>query len=135
MNMKLHIVNTVYAIIIITTGLAGYLLNESRPPTALITPLVGLLLLGCTRPLKRKNRFVINTVAVITLLLSLMTARLFTASIFATPDLVENLGRDVVVRRAVVFGIMAFSGFVATGFYAVDYIRRRRERQIVEKQR
>lgn len=133
--MKIHVVNIIYALILIATGLAAYWINESRPPTALITPFIGLLLLGCSKLIKRENRFVTDIVAVITLILSLMTGRLFSASLFADPEMIATMGQEVVTRRAIIFGIIAFSGFIATGFYVLHIFHRRRKKQFMDGDR
>ena len=111
-----YIINTINAFVLIIAGLIGYFANPAKPPTALITPFFGLLLLACTYHLRKHNRFVFHTVTALTLLVGLL--------VFMRID-IETFEWS---RRNVLLLVMGLSCLVAAAFYVGTFIRERRLR-------
>ena len=111
-----YIINTINALVLIIAGLIGYFANPAKPPTALIAPFFGLLLLACTYHLRKHNRFVFHTVAALTLLVG------FLVVMSIDPDTFEWS------RRNILLVVMGLSCFTAVGFYVGTFIRERRLR-------
>lgn len=111
-----YIINTINAIVLLVAGLIGYFANPAKPPTALIAPLFGLLLLACTYHLRRHNRFVFHTVTALTLLVGLLVVWRINPEAFSWN------------RRNILLLLMGLSCLVAVGFYVGTFIRERRLR-------
>lgn len=111
-----YIINTINALVLLTAGLIGYFANPAKPPTALLAPLFGLLLLACTYHLRKHNRFVMHTVTALTLLVGLLVVWRIDPA-----DFTWN-------TRNVLLVLMGLSCFVAAGFYVGTFIRERRLR-------
>ncbi|MHA6247990.1 hypothetical protein ACXYMU_08655 [Pontibacter sp. CAU 1760] len=111
-----YLINTLNALVLIIAGLVVYFTNPAKPPTALIVPLVGLLLLACTYHLRKHNRFVFNTVTALTLLVGFMIVWLLNLNTFSW-----NLRHLLLVA-------MAASCFLAVVVYVGTFIRERRLR-------
>lgn len=111
-----YIINTINALVLLTAGLIGYFANPAKPPTALLAPLFGLLLLACTYHLRRHNRFVFHTVTALTLLVGLLVMWRIDPAAFSWNT------------RNVLLVLMGLSCFVAAGFYVGTFIRERRLR-------
>ncbi|WP_161887967.1 hypothetical protein [Pontibacter russatus] len=111
-----YIINTVNAAVLLVAGLIVYFTNPAKPPTALIAPLFGLLLLACTYHLRRHNRFVLHTVTALTLLAGLLVAWRIDPEAFSWSG------------RSMLLVLMGLSCLVATGFYVGTFVRERRLR-------
>ena len=111
-----YIINTINAIVLLVAGLIVYFANPAKPPTALIAPLFGLLLLACTYHLRRHNRFVFHTVTALTLLVGLLVVWRI------DPETFDWSGRSMLLV------LMGLSCLVATAFYVGTFIRERRLR-------
>ncbi|GAB3539067.1 hypothetical protein GCM10027443_35200 [Pontibacter brevis] len=111
-----YIINTINALVLIIAGLIGYFANPAKPPTALIAPFFGLLLLACTYHLRKHNRFVFHTVSALTLLVGLLVV------MRVDPDTFEWNRRNILLL------IMGLSCLVAVCFYVGTFIRERRMR-------
>lgn len=109
-----YIANTINAIILIVTGLAGYLLIPSHPAIILIAPAFGILLLACTHHLRKHNRFVFHTVTALTLLAG------FVLILRIDPATFQWDSKHVAVL------IMGVSCFLAVVSYVATYLRERR---------
>ena len=111
-----YIINTINAIVLLVAGLIVYFANPAKPPTALIAPLFGLLLLACTYHLRRHNRFVFHTVTALTLLVGLLVVWRI------DPETFDWSGRSMLLV------LMGLSCLVATAFYVGTFVRERRLR-------
>ena len=111
-----YIINTINALVLIVAGLIGYFANPMKPPTALIAPLFGLLLLACTYHLRKHNRFVFHTVTALTLLVGLLVLMRIDLDAFEWN------------RRNILLLLMGFSCTVTVGFYVGTFVRERRLR-------
>jgi len=111
-----YVINTINALVLVTAGLIGYFANPAKPPTALIAPLFGLLLLACTYHLRKHNRFVFHTVTALTLLVGLLVVWRIDPETFEWN------------RRNILLVLMGLSCFVAAVFYVGTFIRERRLR-------
>ncbi|WP_299821444.1 hypothetical protein [uncultured Pontibacter sp.] len=109
-----YIINTVNALLLITLGLIAYFANPSKPPTALMVPFFGLLLLACTYHLRKHNRFVFHTVTALTLLVGVL--------VFAR----INLDAFSWTLRNIMLLLMGLSCFGAVAFYVFTFVRERR---------
>ncbi|WP_299819292.1 hypothetical protein [uncultured Pontibacter sp.] len=124
------IANTTHAATLIGAGLAGYLLNESRPKTALIPPAVGGALLLLNSGVKAGNQNVAHAAVGLTSLLSMMTGSLFTKAIVPSAEAKEKFTAEVRNRRAAIFGLMTLTGIAATGVYVAGFIQKRKQREV-----
>ncbi|MCJ8167384.1 hypothetical protein MKJ04_21260 [Pontibacter sp. E15-1] len=111
-----YIINSINAFVLLAAGLTGYFANPAKPPTALIAPLFGLLLLACTYHLRKHNRFVFHTVTALTLLVGFLVVWRIDPATFTLS------------RRNVLLVVMGLSCFVAVAFYIGTFIRERRMR-------
>lgn len=111
-----YIINTINALVLITAGLIGYFANPAKPPTALIAPFFGILLLACTYHLRKHNRFVFHTVSALTLLVGFLVIMRIDPAAFEWN------------RRNILLVIMGLSCFVSVVFYVGTFIRERRMR-------
>ncbi|MFD1188791.1 hypothetical protein [Pontibacter rugosus] len=111
-----YLINTINALVLIVAGLIGYFTNEAKPPTALIVPFVGFLLLACTYHLRKHNKFVFNTVTALTLLTGLL--------------ILWSTDTDYFVwnRRQILLLLTGLSCFTAVIFYVASFIKERRTR-------
>jgi putative effector of murein hydrolase len=111
-----YIINSINAIVLIAAGLAAYLLNPAKPPTDLIIPFIGVLLLACTYHLRKHNRFVFNTVTALTLLVGFL--------------LIWRIKPEEFVWDAqhILLLLMSLSCFIAVVFYVSTFIKERRLR-------
>lgn len=111
-----YIINSINALILIVLGLIGYFSNPAKPPTALMAPFFGILLLACTYHLRKHNRFVFHTVTALTLLVGVLVfARI-------NPDAFDWNRRNILLL------LMGLSCFVAVAFYVFTFVRERRLR-------
>lgn len=111
-----YIINTVNALVLIVAGLIGYFANPAKPPTALIAPFFGLLLLACTYHLRKHNRFVFHTVTALTLLVGLLVVMRIDMDMFEWN------------RRNILLVVMGLSCFIAAVVYVGTFIKERRLR-------
>ncbi|GHA60571.1 hypothetical protein [Pontibacter akesuensis] len=109
-----YIVNTINASVLIIAGLIGYFSNAAKPPTALIAPFIGLLLLSCTYHLRKHNRFVMHTVTSLTLLTGFLVVWRIDPALFAWN------------RHNILLLLMALSCFVAVALYVASFLKERR---------
>ena len=111
-----YIINTLNAAVLIIAGFIIYFTNPAKPPTALIAPFFGVLLLAATYHLRKHNRFVAHTVTALTLLAGIIVI----AQI--NPDSFDWNLRNVLLL------LMTFSCFIAVAFYVGTFVRERRLR-------
>lgn len=111
-----YIVNTLNALVLIVTGIILYILNPAHPITALVPPLLGVLLLAATYHLRKHNRFVFHTVTALTLFAGVV----FLAQINTT-TFEWN-------QETTLLTVMGVSCFIAVAFYVGTFIKERRLR-------
>jgi peptidoglycan/LPS O-acetylase OafA/YrhL len=109
-----YIINTINALILIAAGLIGYFINPAKPPTALLAPFSGILLLAATYHLRKHNRFVTHTVTALTLLIGIL---------LITSINPESFTWDI---RNVLLLVMGVSCFIAAVFYVGTFVKERR---------
>lgn len=111
---RLNILN---ALILISAGLIEYFSNPAKPPSALIPPAFGLLLLACTHLLRKHNRFVFSTVTALTILVAVLTLLQLDLS---------NFNSD---RRDILLLVMGLSSLISATLFVLSYFRERRQAQ------
>ncbi|ARS37763.1 hypothetical protein CA264_07230 [Pontibacter actiniarum] len=109
-----YIVNTINALVLLIAGLVNYFANPAKPPTALVVPFIGLLLLACTYHLRKHNRFVFNTVTALTLLVGSLVIWQIDPEVFEWN------------RHYILLLVMGISCFAAVAFYVGSFVRERR---------
>ena len=121
------IVTLVTGLVLVAAGLFSYFSNENRPPTALIGPIVGAILMACYPGVKNANKIVAHVVVVLTLLFGLISLQMFFNS-YGNDEL-DEMTRN---RRVMVFAIMAVACLTATALYVAGFIQKRKERKAAE---
>ena len=111
-----YIINTLNALVLILAGLILYFSDPAKPPSALLAPFFGILLLACTYHLRKHNRFVFHTVSALTLLAGMLI-------IWQIEP--EAFGWDL--HHALLF-VMALCCFVSVAFYVGSFVQERRQR-------
>jgi hypothetical protein len=112
---KQHIINAINGLILIAVGLFSYFSNESRPFTALIGPIIGLIFLASTSGMKKGDKNIAHIVAGLTLLFMIVCFVQFGLSI----NFPDEIARQ---RRLFTFGIMGISNLYATSYYVRRFI-------------
>lgn len=111
-----HYITIANGLILIIAGLFSYFSNPERPMTALIGPIVGLILIGLSPMVKKLNRTVAHIVAGITILFAIVTGIMAINS----GKIEDQEKRN---RRIAVFSIMSVSSLAATGLYTYRFIK------------
>ncbi|WP_439883180.1 hypothetical protein ACSX1A_08400 [Pontibacter sp. MBLB2868] len=111
-----YIINTLNGLILLIVGLIVYFTNPAKPPTDLIAPFLGILLLAATYHLRKHNRFVTHSVTALTLLAGFIEITRLNTETFDwnSQDLLQLL--------------MGISCFIASAFYVGTFVRERRLR-------
>ncbi len=112
---KPHIVVALNGIILIAVGLFSYFANPERPFTALIGPIVGLILLLSYKYIKNSNKVVAHFIAALTLIFGLTAGYMGFKSLST-----ENTEKRA--RRIAVFSVMSVSSLLAAGYYTTRFI-------------
>src|SRR5689334_18469397 len=107
---KPYVTNLLVATVLIAAGLYSYFSNENRPPTALIAPVLGLILIALTPAMKKENKVVAHIVVLLTLLFGIIS---MTMAIGAR-KIEDPVKKD---RRIAVFTAMSIACFAGTGLY------------------
>ena len=108
--MKNHIVMQINSLVLIVTGIAGYLLSGSL--TALIADVVGIILLILSFPVRKEN----SAAAHIAVILTLLAAIMYWAVAFSRPE-----------HMLVI--IMAAVTTISLIMYIKSFIDRKKERE------
>ena len=75
--MKAHTVSLINSLVLVTMGLWGYLDSDSRPITALIPVIVGIVLLIINSGVKKENKIAAHIAVLLTLLIIIGLVRPF----------------------------------------------------------
>jgi hypothetical protein len=123
---KPQIINNVHGATLIGAGIAGYLLNEKRPKTALIPAAAGSGLLLLSKGLEKGNQTLAHVAVGVTGLLLAQTLRSFLQ--VAVPDAETEAKFDSATlnRRKLVFGLMSTTGIAAMATYISGFIEKRK---------
>lgn len=112
---KQHIVNFINGLVLIVVGLVSFFLNETRPITALIGPIFGVIFLVSTKGMKEANKTIAHIVATLTLLFLIACIIQFVLSL----DFPDIIARQ---RRLISFGTMGVSNLIAITYYVRRFI-------------
>lgn len=112
---KQHIVNATNGLVLILVGLFSYFSNETKPLTALIGPIIGLIFLASTSGMKKGDKTIAHIVAGLTLLFMIASIVQFALSL----NFPDEIARQ---RRLISFGLMALSNLLATIYYVKRFI-------------
>ncbi|WP_237144782.1 hypothetical protein [Pontibacter pamirensis] len=123
------IANNAHAATLIGAGLTSYFLNENRPKTALIPPVVGGALLALTPGVKAGNSTVAHAAVGLTTVLTLMTGRMFAKAVAPSREVKRTFAPEVLNRRATIFGLMTATGIAAVSVYVAGFIQKRKQQQ------
>lgn len=107
--MKNYLVMIINAVVLIVIGIYGYFTSGSS--TALISPVIGLLLFIFAFPVKKENHVITH----IGVALTLLTAIVFFIVGFILPNTLVL--------------IMAVVSLIAIILYVMDFLRRKKERE------
>ncbi len=120
---KPHIVVLVNGIILILVGLFSYFANPERPFTALIGPIVGIIMALSYPYMKKSNKTVAHVIAALTLIFGLMAGYLGFKSLS-----IEDVEKRA--RRIAVFSVMSVTSLLATGYYTTRFIMIKQGKEI-----
>ena len=76
-QMKAHTVSLINSLFLVSMGLWGYFESDSRPITALIPVIVGVILLIINRGVKKENKIIAHIAVLLTLLIIIGLVRPF----------------------------------------------------------
>jgi hypothetical protein len=110
-----HIVAYLNAFVLILAGSYSFFSNPERPLTALIGPIVGIIIALMAPAMKKGNRTIAHILVGLTLIFAVMTGVMAYNS--GKIDDIEK--RE---RRIIVFSIMSLASFGATGYYVARFI-------------
>jgi len=115
---KPHQVNLIYSIILITAGIAGFVLRYLEAKdfqyTSLIPAAFGVILLSMTNGIKIQNKIVSHLAVILTVILGVMTLVMFLKS---------SGDCFILTRKGIIFGIIIISSFVVLSIYIMRFIR------------
>lgn len=126
MTDKPQVINNVHGATLIGAGLAGYLLNEKRPPTALIPAAAGSGLLLLSKGLEKGNQTLAHVAVGVTGLLLAQTMRSFLQAAIPDEETEAKFDAETLNRRKLLFGLMSTTGIAALATYIGGFIEKRK---------
>lgn len=114
---KPHIVNLIYSIFLIGTGITGFILRYLEAGdfqyTSLIPSLFGIVILLLTNGIRRQNKIISHVAVFLTLILAVFTLVMF----------IKNAGNGFMeTRKGVIFILTILSSFSVLIFYIIRFI-------------
>ena len=116
--MKPYHANFLNGLILISLGLWGYFGSETRPITALIPVIIGVILLFLTQGIKNENKVIAHIAVVLTFLILISLIMPFLGAI--------GRSNNAALAR---IGIMMFSSIVSMIFFIKSFINARKSRE------
>ncbi|MBX3043478.1 MAG: hypothetical protein KIT33_05050 [Candidatus Kapabacteria bacterium] len=110
-----HIVAYINGIILLIAGSYSFFSNPERPLTALIGPIVGLIIIAMAPAMQKGNRLIAHILVGITFVFALTTGAMAINS-----GKVEDIEKRQ--RRIAVFSTMSIACLGATGYYVARFI-------------
>lgn len=118
--IKPHKVNIAIAAVLIAAGSFSYFSNPERPFTALIGPIIGVILLLLTPLIIKGNKVISHLIVILSFAFGVQTG------IMAFQSL-NHENEDARPRRIAVFSIMSAGCLIGTGFYIAGFVQRKKE--------
>ena len=123
---KPQVINNVHGATLIGAGLAGYLLNEKRPATALIPAAAGSGLLLLSKGLEKGNQTLAHVAVGVTGLLLAQTVRSFLQAALPNEETEAKFDTETLNRRKLLFGLMSTTGIAALATYIGGFMEKRK---------
>jgi len=79
--MKAHTTSLINALILVIMGLWGYFESDSRPVTALIPVVVGIILVAINNSVKKENKIIAHIAILLTLIITIGLIKPFLGSL------------------------------------------------------
>ena len=79
--MKAHTTSLINSLILVIMGLWGYFESDSRPVTALIPVIVGIILLAINNGVKKENKIIAHIAILLTLIITIGLIKPFLGSL------------------------------------------------------
>ena len=79
--MKVHTASLINSLILITMGLWGYFESDSRPITALIPVIIGIILVAINNGIKKENKIIAHIAILLTLIITIGLVKPFLGSL------------------------------------------------------
>ena len=79
--MKAHTTSLINALILVIMGLWGYFESDSRPVTALIPVVVGIILVAINNGVKKENKIIAHIAILLTLIITIGLIKPFLGSL------------------------------------------------------
>ncbi len=110
-----HIIAYINAIVLVIAGSYSFFSNPERPLTALIGPIVGIIIASMAPAMKKGNRVIAHILVGITFIFAIMTG----VMAFNSGKIDDAEKRE---RRIIVFTLMSVASFGATGYYIARFV-------------
>ena len=116
--MKAHTTSLINALILVIMGLWGYFESDSRPVTALIPVVVGIILVAINNGVKKENKIIAHIAILLTLIITIGLIKPFLGSLER-----GNITGIIRVSLMILTSLLAMIAFIQS-FIAARKVRK-----------